>query len=113
MNWLRGIVQRIIGTYRPYEAGRAAVWPRVRDDHLRIEPTCVVCGGKDVAVHHCLPYHLYRNSELDPLNLITLCDEHHFEIGHLRSWKAWNPHVLEDCGFWRRRILARLYKRLA
>jgi 5-methylcytosine-specific restriction endonuclease McrA len=81
---------------------RSSEWPRVEKEHLRREPACAACGyrGKGLKVHHIKPFHLHPNLELDPNNLITLCEikknDHHLLIGHLDDWESYNPNVRED-----------------
>lgn len=90
-------------TFHP--ESRSGQWPKVRKEHLLIEPGCAVCGKKDdVEVHHVLPFHKEPALELDPDNLITLCRDHHFFVGHLLSWKSWNVDVRKDSKAWRKKI---------
>ncbi|GCE16544.1 HNH endonuclease [Dictyobacter kobayashii] len=62
----------------------------------------MVCGhrGKGLQVHHIKPFHLYPELELDPNNLITLCEirgrTHHLLIGHLDDWESYNIRVRAD-----------------
>lgn len=87
---------------------RSPHWPAVRAAFLKTSPECAVCGGKnDLEAHHVLPFHLHRDKELDPANLIALCREHHFTFGHLCSWSSYNPHVREDAAIWRKKIKER------
>ncbi|GCE15893.1 HNH endonuclease [Tengunoibacter tsumagoiensis] len=85
-----------------YGRARSPEWPRVAHEHLRHEPACVVCGhlGKGLQVHHIKPFHLFPELELDPNNLITLCEikgrTHHLLIGHLDDWESYNKRVRED-----------------
>ncbi|GHO66939.1 hypothetical protein KSC_058310 [Ktedonobacter sp. SOSP1-52] len=85
-----------------YGKARSPEWPRVAHEHLSHEPACVVCGhrGKGLQVHHIKPFHLYPELELDPNNLITLCEikgrTHHLLIGHLDDWESYNKSVRED-----------------
>ncbi|HYE70421.1 MAG TPA: HNH endonuclease [Aquabacterium sp.] len=77
---------------------RSSAWATVRAEHLRANPECAACGGRThLAVHHKVPFHVDPARELDPDNLITLCDHParkcHFAIGHLWSWERWNPDV--------------------
>lgn len=66
------------------------------------EPACMACGhrGRGLQVHHIKPFHLHPNLELDPNNLITLCEikgrEHHLLLGHLDDWESYNPNVRAD-----------------
>lgn len=82
---------------------RSPEWPRVRAEHLAVEPKCRWCGGTaSLAVHHIAPFHLFPQRELDPTNLITLCETSgkgcHFERGHLGvSWSDYNPQVVAQC----------------
>ncbi len=81
---------------------RSPEWPRVEKEHLLREPACVACGhkGHGLQVHHIRPFHLHPQLELDPNNLITLCEiegrEHHLLLGHLDEWESFNEHVRHD-----------------
>ena len=81
---------------------RSPLWASVAKAHRLIEPGCVVCGykGRKVQVHHIKPFHLHPLLELDPHNLITLCEargrEHHLLLGHLGDWESYNEHIRED-----------------
>lgn len=79
---------------------RSAHWPVVEKAHLAKEPFCRYCGGQSkLQVHHVKPFHLHPEDELNPANLITLCEdskdgvECHLHIGHLGNWKLFNPQV--------------------
>jgi hypothetical protein len=88
--------------------GRSGKWPRVerlvfeRDGHR-----CRACGRSDCKLigHHVCPYHVDRKKELDPNNVITMCQPagggDHLGLGHTtrdgkRGWKYWNPDVVAD-----------------
>lgn len=91
--------QNLVGGPRP-EMERSGKWPKVRYEHLRLFPRCIVCGTlEDPEVHHVNPYHLYPDEELDPENLVTMCGQnaygHHLRVGHLDLWRDWNPNVRE------------------
>lgn len=90
---------------------RSPEWPRVEHAHLQAQPQCVACGaaGPGLQVHHMFPFHycvaLGRpDLELDPRNLITLCEteegkpgsNHHLLIGHLDDFKSSNLDVDVD-----------------
>ena len=81
---------------------RSPEWPAVAHEHLSHEPACVVCGhtGVGLNVHHIRPFHLFPELELDPNNLITLCQvkgrDHHLLIGHLDNWSSYNLNVRPD-----------------
>lgn len=84
----------------PQFAPRAPTWGKVRGAHIRKNPSCAACGGREhLQVHHIQPYHLFPEKELDPANLLTLCQHParlcHFVFGHLYDWAAWNPEVTE------------------
>lgn len=87
---------------RKYGHDRSPEWPRVAQEHLLHEPACVACGyrGQGLQVHHIKPFHLYPDLELDPRNLITLCEvkgrDHHLLLGHLDDWESYNPKVRTD-----------------
>lgn len=85
------------------------MWRRVRDEHLRNHPECAVCGRKtNLVPHHVVPVHVDPSLELDPGNLITLCEgpafNCHLFFGHLRNWTRFNPDVRADAAEWRRRL---------
>lgn len=79
--------------------GRSHKWKKVRKEHLIHNPNCAACGRTDnLEVHHIEPYHINPDRELDPTNLITLCDNYcHFVFGHLMDYKSWNKNIVEDC----------------
>lgn len=78
-------------------AKRSSHWPTVEKHFRESHPTCAACGSsKRLNVHHCMPFHLDPQLELDPNNLITLCmdkKECHLRIGHGGSFKQYNPNV--------------------
>jgi len=81
------------------ERPRSPEWRKVRKAHLREESWCKMCGGnKDLQVHHIKPFHLYPELELDPENLITLCErrgiDDHLYYGHLGDWQKINPNIV-------------------
>ena len=92
--------------FQEMQGPRSSRWPKVRSEFVRLHPVCAACGGrKELNVHHIEPFHRNPELELDPNNLITLCREHHFFVGHdpdgpwhpLRpNWSACNPKVRED-----------------
>lgn len=84
-------------------AERSRHWPKVRKQFLAQNPTCVACGGtKKLEVHHIKPFHLFPHLELDPQNLMTLCESRSFGIvchqfvGHLGSYFHFNPSARAD-----------------
>lgn len=86
---------------------RSTKWPKVRDAHLKIDPVCNVCGGtEDLNVHHIIPFHIDKSKELDPNNLITLCNGRgcHFTFGHLFDWQKFNPSVVQDAKLFKKKV---------
>lgn len=93
---------------------RSPKWPAVEKAHLASQPHCVCCRpGADakagLQVHHIFPFHyciaLGRpDLELDPRNLITLCEDeadkpgenHHLLVGHLDDFQSSNLSVVQD-----------------
>lgn len=88
-----------------HEHPRSGKWPAVRAAYLREHPACEACGStKDLNVHHCKSFAAYPELELSEANLLTLCRDDHFLLGHARSWTHWNPHVREDAALMLERI---------
>lgn len=90
---------------------RSSKWASVRKNHLAQHPTCSVCGGTEkLEVHHIVPFHMNPELELDPTNLITLCESKsygivcHLLIGHLGSYKTVNPDVIQDAQIWNKKL---------
>lgn len=85
---------------------RSNKWPKVREEHLKLNPACAVCRGTDqLEVHHIVPFHINQELELDPNNLITLCESAshgiicHMCIGHNGNYKDNNTNVLKDAEY--------------
>ena len=90
---------------------RSSKWSVARKEHLKKYPKCAVCGGtKKCEVHHVLVYHLFPELELDPKNLITLCESKkygincHLLMGHFGNYKRMNYNVDEDAMLWNKRL---------
>ena len=79
-------------------AVRSPKWSGVRKKHLENQPCCQACGSCiKPEVHHIVPVHLDPSKELDPDNLITLCDKYcHFIFGHFMNYRSWNINVISD-----------------
>lgn len=89
---------------------RSPGWRILRKKHLDSHPNCIVCGSsKNVVPHHVVPFHLDPSRELDPSNLVTLCESPSFNchlfFGHLKRWDRHNPTVVEDAAIWRAKIV--------
>lgn len=80
-------------------ASRSSSWPKIRKEHIKKYPYCAACGkSSKIEVHHIEPVHINADRELDPTNLITLCDSPcHIVFGHLMDYKSWNITVVKDC----------------
>lgn len=91
------------------EHRRSPHWPRVRELHLMDHPTCAACGRrKRLEVHHVRPFHLFPTLELEPSNLLTLCEDEvvncHLLWGHFQRWDWYNCNVREDVTAWRAKV---------
>ena len=94
---------------------RSPQWGSVRKKHLKNNPVCAACGAKiGVQVHHIRPFHLFPELELEPSNLITLCetfidngditdDNHHLHLGHKGDFHKNNKKVLETVDAYRQK----------
>jgi 5-methylcytosine-specific restriction enzyme A len=90
---------------------RSSLWPQVRENHLKKNPTCALCGGtKQLEVHHIKSFSDYPELELDENNLITLCESKsfgvscHIFVGHCGNYRKINPTVVEDAAYWLKKI---------
>jgi 5-methylcytosine-specific restriction endonuclease McrA len=89
---------------------RSGEWQSLRKRFVESYPRCKACGSTlDLNVHHIEPFHMRPELELEWSNLITLCREHHFKIGHdpdgpwrwkRPSWSLSNPNVRQDAEKW-------------
>ena len=102
------LVWRVItGEYdvRTFGFGRSSRWSAVRGKHLAANPRCAACGRLDsLEVHHIRPVHRAPELELEPTNLITLCEgptNCHFTLGHLGNWSLANPQIVQWCEIYR------------
>ena len=104
----------VIKTISEYFAGlpaRSSRWAAVRGAHLKRNPTCAACGTKEkLEVHHVHPFHLFPNLELEPSNLLTLCETGgncHLFIGHHKLFKSYNLQARKDAEVLLQKIKAR------
>jgi 5-methylcytosine-specific restriction enzyme A len=92
---------------------RSSSWPKIRKEWLKDHPACALCGGKKkIEVHHKVPFHVEQDLELNPNNLITLCEAKkggvncHLFLGHMGNYRAFNPDVQSDCERMSKKIFA-------
>jgi 5-methylcytosine-specific restriction protein A len=90
---------------------RSPQWAAARKEHLKNFPKCAICEGtQQLNVHHIKPFHLHPELELDPKNLITLCECAsygiicHLLVGHLGDYKNINPNVVKDAKTWNAKL---------
>lgn len=78
-------------------AKRNPKWHTLRNKHIEDNPSCICCGKIDQQeVHHISPVSIAPELELEPSNLVTMCERCHLVIGHLNDWKKYNPSVVQD-----------------
>ena len=70
-------------------------WQRCRKDFLKNTANICVCCGyeKEIQVHHKKPRHIRPDLAVDQTNLIALCRDCHFHIGHLNNYKTYNSRI--------------------
>ena len=88
---------------------RSSKWKAVRNNFIKYNGCCAVCGKtENLVVHHKQPFHLFPEKELDPTNLVTLCENDilncHYVIGHLMEWTRYNPDIEEDIRIWKNKL---------
>lgn len=113
MKIIQHIKDRIAGKI-PAGKKRSDHWPTVRKNFLEQNPVCEVCrGSKKLEVHHRMPFHLHPQLELEPSNLITLCESGsngancHLLYGHLGNFKSFNTTVAYDAQVWNQKLRER------
>jgi len=69
---------------------------------------CAVCGlTSKVETHHVIPFHVAPDLELDPSNLVTLCENKkygvtcHLLFGHRGRYSMVNTSIHSDIAEWR------------
>lgn len=83
-------------TGKPKNNERSPQWKTVRK-HFLEGKTCAACGTTDnLEAHHKKPFHVHPELELDPSNLIALCEKPghccHFRM-HDYNWQHWREDV--------------------
>ena len=91
--------------------GRSNKWPKVRADYVKEHPVCFCCGGtKKLEVHHVQSFHLHPDLELEPINLLTLCEAKKYGInchlfaGHSGNYRNENLRVIGDIEYIREKL---------
>ena len=117
LNWLSIVSQKVSGAVNPIErarlqgAIRSTKWPKFKKEFAKTHPAvCAVCGGKKgINLHHLKPFHVFPELELDPDNVILLCNEkrHHIEVGHLGDFQSINPTGRADIELWKKKESSR------
>lgn len=59
------------------DRGYDADWRKLRAEHLKRQPNCVICGKPGNTVDHIKRVRDFPELRLDPRNLQTLCASHH------------------------------------
>lgn len=107
---VEGVKNLVLGDPRACGASRSPKWRSFRDQYLRYNASCAVCGfNKYLNVHHIKPFHLFPELELIRDNLITLGEKcptgnHHLLFGHFGLWKSYNIEVVSDASLWKTKI---------
>ena len=88
--------------------GRSSKWPAFKKQYaLTHLPVCAICcGTQDLNLHHLRPFHVFPELELDPQNVVWLCNakQCHIRVGHLGNFQSINPSGATDIVIWRDKI---------
>jgi 5-methylcytosine-specific restriction protein A len=116
-----GLLDPVLDPYRrrvrAYGQKRSPVWGKVRKQWLETHPNCAACGEtkhflKALEVHHIVPFHMDPSKELDPTNLVTLCQSKshncHLIFGHLLDFHCMNKDAVVDAEAYRAQVTARV-----
>jgi hypothetical protein len=110
MNVWQYVWDRVQGK-APKGAKRHKTWKKVRASHLFKHGRCAVCGlTTKLQVHHIVPFHIAPALELEPSNLVTLCENGkygircHQLIGHLGDYRRVNPAARSDALAWNAKL---------
>ena len=98
----------------PLGVKRSSGWSAVRKRFLETNKTCAVCGGTSkLEVHHVQSFHEHTDLELDPNNLIVLCESGRFGLtchllmGHLGNYQDIYISVRTDAKTWLKKLSKR------
>lgn len=86
---------------KTHGVARSNKWPALRAKFIK-NKACAVCGGKTkLQAHHVKPFHIHPELELDPKNLLALCEGRkqimcHLLIGHGGDFRDINPDSVKD-----------------
>ena len=110
MNIVEKLKDRIQGK-APKGAKRSSHWSKTRKQVLALNRKCAVCGSKKtLRVHHIVPFHLAPDMELDPDNLVVLCENKkygincHLLLGHVGNFRRTNPSCEIDIMVWNKKL---------
>ena len=110
IKYIKDSIQKKSGTCNKK---RSSTWRIVRRVHITLHSNCAVCNStKKLEVHHILPFHSHPQHELDPDNLITLCENKkygincHLLIGHLGNYRKINLNIAKDIKTWRGKLVS-------
>jgi hypothetical protein len=74
-------------------------WRRLRNDVVKQAKCCMACGyKKELEAHHILPRHIKPELALTWNNLVVLCRDCHFHLGHWCNFKNYNPEIVKLAG---------------
>jgi len=110
MDIIKTITDRVQGKALKGEK-RSSDWTKVRKKFLVEHPKCFICGSNNkIEVHHKVPFNLAPDLELNPDNLISLCENKkygincHLLVGHLGNYKRFNPNIMIDATTWKLKL---------
>ena len=110
VSWLQNLVESITpqGRAKLGGASRSDKWPAFRAEYAKTHlPVCAICGGTaKLNLHHLRPFHVFPELELDPTNVVWLCNKNlcHIRVGHLSNFQSINPNGAADIVIWRDKI---------
>jgi hypothetical protein len=110
MNIAKYLKDRIQGKAKKGQR-RSSKWRKIRNQHIKDNPYCAVCGSKKkVEVHHLIPFNYAPDLELDENNRMSLCENKkygincHLLIGHLGNYKRFNYSIKVDAMTWNQKL---------
>jgi hypothetical protein len=114
MSSWRSVSDRLTGK-APRGASRSSGWRSFRNGWLSDHPRCEFCKGRrECVAHHLIPFWMAPEFELDPTNVVTLCERGkygvgncHLFFGHRGNWRNVNIFCLADVERWRRVVKLR------